>query len=71
MTTGSPIFTGCRFPLKRIKPFDPSKIRFFGSSTAVKSLNFLTNEIKKPRFSLFWLINIVHFIPVILIEIIY
>jgi hypothetical protein len=57
--------------MEKDKTFDPSNIRFFGSSTVVTSLNFLTNEIKKPRFSLFWLINIVHFIPVILIEILY
>jgi len=57
--------------MEKDKTFDPSNIRFFGSSTVVKSLNFLTNEIKKPRFSLFWLINIVHFIPVILIDILY
>ena len=53
------------------KPFDPSNIRLFGSSTIVKSLNFLTNEIKKPMLSLFWLINIVNFIPVILVEILF
>ena len=59
------------FSMEKDKTFDPSNIRFLDSSTVVKSLNFLTNEIKKPRFSLFWLINIVHFIPVILIEILY
>jgi len=59
------------FSMEKEKTFDPSNIRSFGSSTVENSLNSLTNEIKKPRFLLFWLINIVHFILVILIELLY
>ncbi len=49
------------FSMEKDKTFDPSNIRFFGSSTIVKSLNFLTNEIKKPRFLASWFRIMIHF----------